>query len=706
MTQLLTVSASNSEAAKQATYYLKVYNRLQSPLTFGANKTAITKRLLHAKDETIVILERNIDDTSRRSEIIQHILSFHTDSACQPHNTVIFSPHAHYLLPSESRFCLTLPDDFSVPMTAAEEQKLCHALDCLTRYCIDRVCSTYSDMKETLSNEIHSSLKDSRQFPDLSCKTSYALMYAVMQYFYADFSQVLDLNSLEALLYSVMTPPTVQSGASTDPIVNEWISLLNDAIIAGSVQITLHSKQMNYRPKANQLIVKNELLLLEEETVSSVFLPKMRTTDSVHRLLKALDEHILLHATKKDRFPLTVYQNGSTIRPSFIAVYREGLLSYEAELMIEAAQYADWFAKEPRAGIPIITNPLGWTAYQPFDFERAANLHCFAIGNSGSGKTHALTERMCSLQKLHHPIIIFDTSDSFTEEEIVQKLSADGDPTTAEKVRRYVKHHITFHNIEDDGLPVDLLKFDYPSSTESTVRMILSILEAHNSNMGKRQRAALYAAVKELVSANRLTMGDLYARLTSEDLSESLVIQFREMLSCFVEFGQSDQSWGECIAGSKDIVIISTHAVSSSGGSGLIDMLLMSLFYYQKTRVNQHLSIFIDEIKKQNLNSRGPIAHILTEGRKYHIGLNFATQFLPDASSDVTMIMENADLKIFFQLDGKAASTSARQLGVKPNELTSLDIGACYVKGTLWNHSLCRPKSGIIQGRTFRNFVR
>ncbi|MCM1219997.1 MAG: hypothetical protein NC548_36455 [Lachnospiraceae bacterium] len=200
-------------------------------------------------------------------------------------------------------------------------------------------------------------------------------------------------------------------------------------------------------------------------------------------------------------------------------------------------------------------------------------------------------------------------------------------------------------------------------------------------------------------------MQSIYTALTSTDMPVNLADELIDILSCFTEFQLSAKSWGELIDESKDIIVISTNAVSANGGSGLIDMLLMSLFYYQKSHSDTHLSIFIDEIKNQNLSPKGLIAKILTEGRKYHIGLNYAAQYLPSSSEEATMVIENADMKVLLRLDGKAAAKAAKLLDISPNQLAVLDNGECYIKGSFYNRSIDKAKIGVIHGRTYRNFV-
>ncbi|WP_456107592.1 type IV secretion system DNA-binding domain-containing protein [Ruminococcus sp.] len=221
----------------------------------------------------------------------------------------------------------------------------------------------------------------------------------------------------------------------------------------------------------NQLIVKDKLLILEESAMENVLIPSMRTADNTCRILKCLKACEYLHATKKNRYPLVVYSHHRSLRPALIALKSDRILDSDVELMIEESRYAEWYstAPAPEHFIPLTENRIGGVSYQVFDEKRKDNMHFFALGKSGSGKTHCLTERMVSLQKLHRPVIVFDTSESFTEEEILEKLSVGCGETAEKDVRAYIAEHITFHRIEEDGIPVDLLKLSDSGNAEDTI---------------------------------------------------------------------------------------------------------------------------------------------------------------------------------------------------------------------------------------------
>ena len=687
---------------------MQIFNRGTKPLTLCSNKSAVKTELLHAKDETVILSDRSIiDDDKKRTEMLQHILTENDNMDCQPHNLAIFSTHAQYLLPPEKKICLTLPENFAPAMTTEEEAEMCDDLNYLVNIIISRICKSYTVLPGSFRDEFHEQIDLYTSYFQGKSKEMIAAgalldtVYSCMIAYFLEF----DSQPITMLIRSVLSDSQTVSGTSEDAVSEQFIAALNDAIRSGKLKILRHSKEMDFQEGTNQLIVKDKLLILEESAIENVLIPSMRTADNTCRILKCLKACEYLHATKKNRYPLVVYSNHRSLRPALIALKSDRILDSDVELMIEESRYAEWYstAPAPEHFIPLTENRIGGVSYQVFDEKRKDNMHFFALGKSGSGKTHCLTERMVSLQKLHRPVIVFDTSESFTEEEILEKLSVGCGETAEKDVRAYIAEHITFHRIEEDGIPVDLLKLGDSGNLEDTIRKIESIVESHNPNMGSKQQAAVHAAISDMIQNGNVDMASLYEVLTSEQIPYDLADQLADTLSFFVNFKANDRDWGKLIEESKDIIIISTKAVRSNGGSGLIDMLLMSLYYYQQAHGEKQLSVFIDEIRTQNLSTKGPIAKILTESRKNRMSLNFATQFLPK-STQVREIMDNAAIHAFFPLDDRTAASAAKLLQVDSKELTLLETGECYIKGTFYNQNRQKAIPGILHGTTYRNF--
>lgn len=708
MERILTISAPDAASERFATLLMQIFNRGTKPLTLCSNKSAVKTELLHAKDETVILSDRSIiDDDKKRTEMLQHILTENDNMDCQPHNLAIFSTHAQYLLPPEKKICLTLPENFAPAMTTEEEAEMCDDLNYLVNIIISRICKSYTVLPGSFRDEFHEQIDLYTSYFQGKSKEIIAAGALLDTVYFCVINCILEFDSqpITPLIYSILYDSQTVSGTSEDAVSEQFIAALNDAIRSGKLKILRHSKEMDFQEGTNQLIVKDKLLILEESAMENVLIPSMRTADNTCRILKCLKACEYLHATKKNRYPLVVYSNHRSLRPALIALKSDRILDSDVELMIEESRYAEWYstAPAPEHFIPLTENCIGGVSYQVFDEKRKDNMHFFALGKSGSGKTHCLTERMVSLQKLHRPVIVFDTSESFTEEEILEKLSVGCGETAEQDVRAYIAKHITFHRIEEDGIPVDLLKLGDSGNGEDTIRKIESIVESHNPNMGSKQQAAVHAAISDMIQNGNVDMASLYEVLTSEQIPYDLADQLADTLSFFVNFKANDRDWGELIEESKDIIIISTKAVRSNGGSGLIDMLLMSLYYYQQAHGEKQLSVFIDEIRTQNLSTKGPIAKILTESRKNRMSLNFATQFLPK-STQVREIMDNAAIHAFFPLDDRTAASAAKLLNIDPQALTLLETGECYIKGTFYNQNRQKAIPGILHGTTYRNF--
>lgn len=708
MERILTISAPDAASERFATLLMQIFNRGTKPLTLCSNKRAVRTELLHAKDETVILSDRSIiDDDKKRTEMLQYILTENDNMDCQPHNLAIFSTHAQYLLPPEKKICLTLPENFAPAMTTKEEAEMCDDLNYLVNFIISCICKSYTVLPGAFQDEFHEQIDLYTSYFQGKSKEMIAAgalldtVYSCMIAYFLEF----DSQPITMLIRSVLSDSQTVSGTSEDAVSEQFIAALNDAIRSGKLKILQHSKEMDFQEGTNQLIVKDKLLILEESAIENVLIPSMRTADNTCRILKCLKACEYLHATKKNRYPLVVYSHHRSLRPALIALKSDRILDSDVELMIEESRYAEWYstAPAPEHFIPLTENCIGGISYQVFDEKRKDNMHFFALGKSGSGKTHCLTERMVSLQKLHRPVIVFDNSESFTEEEILEKLSVGCGETAEKEVQAYIAEHITFHRIEEDGIPVDLLKLGDSGNGEDTIRKIESIVESHNPNMGSKQQAAVHAAISDMIQNGNVDMASLYEVLTSEQIPYDLADQLADTLSFFVNFKANDRDWGELIEESKDIIIISTKAVRSNGGSGLIDMLLMSLYYYQQAHGEKQLSVFIDEIRTQNLSTKGPIAKILTESRKNRMSLNFATQFLPK-STQVREIMDNAAIHAFFPLDDRTAASAAKLLNIDPQALTLLETGECYIKGTFYNQNRQKAIPGILHGTTYRNF--
>lgn len=470
---------------------------------------------------------------------------------------------------------------------------------------------------------------------------------------------------------------------------------------------------MNFVHDTYQIIIDNDIIAMEESLITDKILPRITTTNSVHRILKSLNSDNLLYTSSKSdkeslRYKMTVCSNGRKMRLPFIVIEKDSIISDSSELTFSSLKDSERFSKLPDdKAIPIITDYTGRIAGQKFCHDDVNNLHLFTTGVSGKGKTHYLTERMCSLQKKGIRVVIFDISDSFTEKSIIRNLSAGDNDEVRKQVKKYVSDHITFHKIESDSIPTEPLKLNYKGFNTTAQNVISAIVKSHLSKLGCKQSPTLEEKIRNLIESRDLSAANMYDILTTyyEEYQMSLQFQMKECLSCFADFECTDKDWNTFFNDSKDIIIISIDTSSKPGDYALIDFLMMSLFQNQSFNPTNHLAIFVDEIQNQNLKENSPIYQMLRLGRKYRICLNYATQFLSKTAKDTNALLEMANLSVYFQPDSTSTASVAKNLGLPKKELICMNVGECYVKGNIFNYNSKHSIGTVLHGYTYRNFV-
>ncbi len=716
MEQFLVISSTDYNDTKYASMYLKLYDRNKPSLSFDDSKPTIQKEFFTSRDETIVISEcTNIDNQSRREDILQLILSL--DNKAQPHNTAIISTAAQYILPPEKKICITLNKLFPGGLIPEEENSLCNSLNDISRHFIDFCCNQYSDVKSDLKFSISFLYNETRQqdFQNTQYRKSWCILISVFEMLQTYYDIPVSIDDIAKYLYHIINTGVKKTGGNSEAIVNDFTQALNEVIRSNNVSIVQYSKDMNFTPGNNEIIIKDEMLALEEETLTKKILPLMTTTNSVLHILQSLNEDNLLYTSSKGskeslRYKLTVYNHGMHRRHSFIVIEKDTILDNDIADMLSGIKTSEWFAKTLPSTpvIPVITNQNGFIASQEFAANRQDNLHFFTTGMPGYGKTFHLTERMCSLQKQGIRTVVFDASSSFTRKEIIEKLSVGGDDKILKEVENYVNEHITFHNIETEGIPIEPLMLNFSDDITEKKNILFSIIMSHFGSLGKVQEVFIGQLITNLISTDDLSIINAYDCIVDAyypEKQDSLHLQVTEHFSCFTNYECANRGWSEFLNNSKDIVIISMNASSKTGGYALIDILMMSLFYHQRFNPAKHLGIFVDEIHSQNLKPQGPITQILREGRKFRTFLNYATQFLSKKNTDANAVIKLASLSAFFNPDDTSVLAVSKSLGISQKELLCMDVGECFIKGDVYNYQKHIRENKVLHGKTYRNFV-
>ncbi len=708
MQQILSITSNSNNATMLASLYLKVFNRPNlGMLPLDATKHQLTEYLQNAKDETVLFSDiASVDNEKKRaasiSILLEDLLNISTSNIRLPHNIAVVSNAAAYLIPEEYRIVLHLKDALCSDMDQGSIAKMSRIFEEFDSYLIRAVCSSYDQYKNILAD--NKALNDCKVIVGEKSTLTLRIIWNTLTLISMVFKKWIPIDEICEYLVSILEDSSRRFGSNENGILNEFSEVLNRAICSKSLDVVEHGKDMKFQPCCKTVILKDDLLILEEESIREELLPKMTITQSLSHLLKALAETGTLHSTKKHRFPLTVYdQYGYAKRMDFIAMYAPEILDAQTEQLLKANKHPQFFSDCPPDTnfLPLIQNPDGKVAGLDFQFERSQNCHTFVTGMSGSGKSVFLGQLCYNKMKLGNQVVIFDTDCSFTREALCQNLS-----------EHIVDAYVTFHDIAENGLPVDFFAMPGIVKRVTQKNTIAGILIAGMPNLSDNQISILKNMITATLEKNAsFDILDLMETLENEDgntvssLNNKLLSIFDEI----AEYGKSHTTWDDFLGKSAGITVISLKSPYSEIGHQLMDMLMSSLYFHQIEHGVRQLSIFIDEIQNQNLSKNGPIAKILKEGRKFHIDLNYATQTVSKSNSEVNKILDQASTSVFFRPDDISESivTHLLKMGKKESAvLGKLKPGECFVKSCFYDFEQRQSKPIVLCGKTYLPFVK
>lgn len=331
------------------------------------------------------------------------------------------------------------------------------------------------------------------------------------------------------------------------------------------------------------------------------------------------------------------------------------------------------------------------------------NQHRCITGISGMGKTVFMTQLMARLAQKEKRVIVFDSSDSFSKEELEKSLS-----------KEFIEQYISFHDISKLGLPVDLMyKYQDYSVTKQT-NCFGEIISQAMPNASQIQINFLKKALKECVVENECNY-EILLFVLKEDFSEvndstrysvysKLNDVFEEIIEC--NHNESMADWYTFLESCKNIVVIKVDEPSMNTQRPLTNMLLSSLFQTQKHRkMTQEglpqFNIFIDEIQNENLEKGSIISQIMREGRKYNLGLNISTQFIGSIRESHTL--RQAGINVYFKPDSSSKRAMADALNLSKKDLWKIDKlgkGECFIHGLMKNFETDIQEEATITGKT------
>lgn len=698
--QIVAITGKHANLDKIALNFLQIYNRpVLCSSSLSASKSEIKNALEHSKDNVVCFRDIALSDKeSKRTDSINLLVD---DVSCgnhTPHMIAVISDAAPYIIPNERLLCVSFSEEILKLASTEMLNEIGMAVEDMDSYIIKIICHNYIEFLGLLKEKVSyykSNAPDNLGF--YGCRTYALLRFAVDFFNKIGFSMpVKELNEHFIRLLTVSFSYDTDNNVG---IVNDFSTQLNNALKYGIIDVTEYGKDMAYSVGSDTVIRKDNMFIFEEKVFTDIILSGMTHTQSLLHTLQALDSEGVLVKNKKNRFSLTVYDSeGHSVRKDFIAILYSSILDTDTLEMLENNENREYFFDTLPHGnfLPMICNSSGKVAGKEIRYIDKSNLHISVTGKSGSGKTVFLCQLLCSMQKLGDKVVVFDTSDSFSYDELCRNLSKD-----------YVDDNITFHNIEDDKIPVKIFNFAYCSNLADKKKLIAGILTAPIENLSQNQITVLKKYISEC-KLESFEFAELLDKLEKDDKTAlSLYSRLEPVFGDIIEYDESDYTWGEFIDNSKGIIVISMSSDFSNSSNQLIDMLISSLYSYQIKNSDRQLDIFIDEIQNQNLSENAPIARIMKEGRKHHVSLISATQISTKGSSSSDKIMKQAETFVFFKPDSSSRTVVADMLNLKKGEMYKLDElqrGECIIKSELYNDAYKYNSTAVIKGKTYLHF--
>lgn len=292
----------------------------------------------------------------------------------------------------------------------------------------------------------------------------------------------------------------------------------------------------------------------------------------------------------------------------------------------------------------------------PMEGQMMTNYHMLVTGESGYGKTFFLKYLAWQLCLMGYTVIIIDASSSYLpddNEELFRQASVT--------------------NVYEDGLEIDfLLQNQLNARTKEKLvdatRRVADLLALVFELRGGKQKAILYSALKELMEKEcdndiDMKLKGLREILGADESESGMAIALK--LASFLDlelFRAPDEKWNVY---DESLKIFNLQYFDDGTKKMLTDVILWDIWNQavQSGNPDNKVIVILDEAQNLNHSSSSPIAKMLTEGRKFGIGLWISTQFLHKRfKDDAISRLKQAATRICFRPDDSEAKSIAKEI--------------------------------------------
>lgn len=311
---------------------------------------------------------------------------------------------------------------------------------------------------------------------------------------------------------------------------------------------------------------------------------------------------------------------------------------------------------------------------------KVRNPSALFTGTTGAGKSTLIFQTAGELVRNGDTVFILDASNSFLPSQLHPSL-----------LKEY-KDFLVRYDIKQDGVPMSLWPIHQSGieQRDDDVDAVMDILTTAAS-FGSRQTDKLRSGVDDAYphrfkNSNQLGfLAECISQRLSENDSAAIIGKLHYLLRRTVTSPHLTLKTGR-------INVLDANGFSSSAQPQVMDLLLGMLWQNCQTAViepDRTIYILLDELHRLSFNLRkSPLAQILREGRKYHVGVLASTQTLLTFTKEQNALLNQAATKFYGVQTSEEAWNIANRLdprldrNIMARQLMSLHRGQFLMLGT------------------------
>ena len=474
--------------------------------------------------------------------------------------------------------------------------------------------------------------------------------------------------------------------------------MLSSHIRNGDYTVLQKRRGMRLPPNQKIVFVDGNRIEIGAELMGDM-VHEMTITNNLRSLINALKANDYLKSTDGDTHPFQTHDlDGKSLRLYLYDIDAE-ILDDDVLHILKNPDSAEFWIRS--ASVPqhdfilLLTNGAGLIAGQRICWHDVENAHILVTGQSGAGKTFWLCQRAGQCSALGHWSIIFDGNDSFPHEDLCRNLS-----------KRFVDEHFIFHDIESQGIPVNLFWVDRSIRKSTQVNILHGILTAGIGELSTSQSNALKTALRNLIDLldedETIRPDDIRAMLDEEGATyESLRSRIEPLFEEIAEYGMKDSGWSDVLS-QGTVLVLRTDPSFAAKGNQLFDMIFASLHNFKRLHKETPLDLIVDEAQNQNFAEDSPLRKLLKEGRSSRLSVCIATQDFYGRNTELGSAVGKVGTQVFFRPTQNSKKAVAEELNLRKEEAVALDSmvrGEAIMKGSFYSTRQNRNNPATLRGK-------